>query len=167
MRIADIESWYRRYGPMVLRRCRRMLSGEEEARDAMQDVFVRVLRRAADLKDGYPSSLLYTTATNVCLNRIRSKKRRPESGLEPDSLADPAGTDPEARSLITSVLEREDGLTRTIVYLYHVDGLTLQEISRETGLSVSGVRKRMTSLYRRAREFLGGGDHDQNPRHPS
>ena len=55
----DVESLYRRYGPMVLRRCRKMLPDEQLALDAMQDTFVQVLRRQDDLDDRGSSSLLY------------------------------------------------------------------------------------------------------------
>ena len=39
----DLEVYYIRYGPMVLRRCRRMLRDEQSAFDAMQEVFVKLL----------------------------------------------------------------------------------------------------------------------------
>jgi RNA polymerase sigma-70 factor (ECF subfamily) len=39
----DVTSLSLRYGPMVLRRCRHLLRNEDEALDACQDVFLRVL----------------------------------------------------------------------------------------------------------------------------
>src|SRR5262249_13271544 len=63
---------------MVLRRCQRLLRDREEALDACQDVFLRIIERRDRLKDEYPSSLLYRIATNVCLNRLRNRARRPE-----------------------------------------------------------------------------------------
>ena len=71
----DIEQFYRRYGPMVLRRCERLLRDPEKAADAMHDVFVEILRRKEMLTDEAPSSLLLLTATNLCLNRLRSARR--------------------------------------------------------------------------------------------
>ncbi|HWM85808.1 MAG TPA: sigma factor, partial [Kofleriaceae bacterium] len=56
MRI-DTEEFYRRYGPMVLRRCRQLLHDDERARDAMHDVFVKLLRYQDRLEDTAPSSL--------------------------------------------------------------------------------------------------------------
>ncbi len=70
----NVEILYEKYGPMVLRRCRRLLRDEDRAMDAMQDVFVRVLQRRDRLKATYPSSLLYRIATSVCLNRIRDQR---------------------------------------------------------------------------------------------
>ena len=64
---------------MVSRRCRRLLSDEDEALDACQDVFVRLIEHRERLVGTYPSSLLYRIATNVCLNRIRDCARAPVS----------------------------------------------------------------------------------------
>lgn len=148
----DIEDFYRRFGPMVLRRCRKLLRAEEDAVDAMQDTFVQVLRRADKLDDRAPSSLLYRTATNVCLNRIRSRKRKPESPGE-QLLAriahecDESRTS-EARSILRRLFRGEKESTQTIAVLHLVDGLTLEQTAREVGLSVSGVRFRLRQLRR-------------------
>ena len=74
----DVESLNRTYGPMVLRRCRKMLRNEQEAVEAMQETFVAVLRNQERLVETAPRSLLFTMATNTCLNRIRTRKRKPE-----------------------------------------------------------------------------------------
>ena len=71
----DFDNLYRQYGPMVLRRCRFILKNEEKALDAMQDVFVRLIERKERINN-VCSSLLYTMATNICLNKIRSDKLR-------------------------------------------------------------------------------------------
>ena len=58
-----------------MRRCRQLLRDEQEALDGCQDVFVRVIEHRRHLDARYPSSLLYRIATNVCLNRIRDRRR--------------------------------------------------------------------------------------------
>ena len=62
----DVEALSLQYGAMVLRRCRRLLRDEDEALDACQDVFVRLLVHRTRLDGSFPSSLLYRMATNVC-----------------------------------------------------------------------------------------------------
>ncbi|MCA9696884.1 MAG: sigma-70 family RNA polymerase sigma factor [Myxococcales bacterium] len=146
----DVEAAYRRYGPMVLRRCRTMLRDEQQATDAMQDVFVQLLRHRERLDDRGTSSLLYRMATNVCLNRIRSQKRRPEDPVD-DMLGRIAAVSREeertgARDLLDRVLGREPVSTTTIAVLHLHDGMTLQEVADTVGLSVSGVRKRLRKL---------------------
>jgi RNA polymerase sigma-70 factor, ECF subfamily len=135
---------------MVLRRCRRLLGDDQAARDAMHDVFVQVLTRESELVDQAPSSLLFRIATNVCLNRLRSRKRRPEDG-DPDLLMDIAEqTDPAARSAARSALDvlfrHEPADTALIAVLHLHDQMTLEEVAAEVGMSVSGVRKRLAKL---------------------
>ena len=146
----DVGALSRRYGPMVLRRCRQLLRNEDEALDACQDVFVRLIERRRHLDAQYPSSLLYRMATNVCLNRIRDHGRRPE---EPDDerlqaiacLEEPGGGS-YAHLLLEWLFARHPESSRTIAVLHHVDGLTLEQVAAECGLSVSGVRKRLKRL---------------------
>lgn len=149
----DIQALYQSHGPMVLRRCRRLLSDEASARDAMHDVFVELLRRKSSLHDRGPASLLLTMSTNICLNRLRSQRRRPE---QPDSellheiAGHEVGCDAEQQSLARRVLDRIFGAqpetTRLIAVLRHVDDLTLHEVAAEVGLSVSGVRRRLRTM---------------------
>ena len=47
----DVEGTYLRYGPLVLRRCRTLLRNDAKAQDAMQDVFVNLLRHGERLDD--------------------------------------------------------------------------------------------------------------------
>ncbi len=151
----DVEQLYRRYGGMVRRRCRSMLGDETEAVDAMHDTFVEILRRRQRLTDDAPSSLLYRTATWVCLNRMRSRRRKPEhrDALLLERIA--AADDPEARSLARGALRTLFGSepvdSRVIATLHLHDGLTLAETAEAVGMSVSGVRKRL----RRMRSTLG------------
>ena len=153
----DVEALYQRYGPMVMRRCRQLLREEDQALDATQDVFVQLLEHRSRLKAEYPSSLLYRIATNLCLNRIRDRRRRGET-VDEELLNNIADWDEaegrlEARSVLDRLFRRERESTRTIAVLHFVDGLTLEETAREVGLSVSGVRKRLRGLRERLREL--------------
>jgi RNA polymerase sigma-70 factor (ECF subfamily) len=158
----DIESLYRSHGPMVLRRCRRLLREEAKAVDAMHDVFVEILRRKDSLDDSSPAGLLLTTATHVCLNRLRTMRRKPEDREDEMlfSIAElGAQPDAESRSLARRVLDRlfagQPESTRLIAVLHYVDRLTLEEVAAEVGMSVSGVRKRLRVLKERLPAVTG------------
>jgi len=156
----DVEALYRKYGPMVLRRCRQLLRDEDKALDAMQDTFVRLLRSRDRLTDAGPSSLLYRIATNVCLNVLRSERRRPSCRGEELLLSIACLDDHPQRSEARAALERLFGgqkeSTRTIAVLHYVDNLTLEETAAQVGLSVSGVRKRLRGLRERGLALEGG-----------
>ena len=153
----DIRSWYQQYGPMVHRRCRGLLRNDEEAVEAMQDVFVEVVRRGEGLVVDAPSSFLYRTATHVCLNRIRTRKRKP-SEADTD-VVERIAQAPEAedRTLVAALLDRifarEQASTREMAVMHLVDGMTLEEVAAEVGLSVSGVRKRLRVLKEHVAEL--------------
>jgi RNA polymerase sigma-70 factor (ECF subfamily) len=140
-----------------------MLGSEDDALDAAQDVFTKLLQAEKSLHGRFPSSLLYTIATNTCLNRIREKKRRRERGVEdfealPLFQHDRGYEEVEARLIMDSILKNESELTRSICFMYHADGMTLKEIGEAVGMSISGVRKRLTGFHGRAKIRLGGGN---------
>jgi len=149
----DVEEYYERYGPMVLRRCRALLRNPDDAYDAMQEVFVKVLVKQDALVDQAPSSLLYRIATNVCLNRIRTRKRRPEDPDETLLMNIAVATSPESRSvarrMLDAIFTQEKESTAAIAVMHLLDGMTLQEVADEVGMSVSGVRKRLRQLKER------------------
>lgn len=155
----DVEQFYREYGPMVQRRCRHLLKDEEAAMDATQEVFVQLLMRKDTLSNKAPSGLLYRTATNLCLNRLRSRRRRPEDSDDDLLLRIAAAQDAESQSLASNLLNRifqkEQPSTRTIAVMHLLDGMTLEEVAQEVGLSVSGVRKRLRTLRAHIQELEG------------
>ncbi|MFH0903334.1 MAG: sigma-70 family RNA polymerase sigma factor [Pseudomonadota bacterium] len=160
MPLLDIESCYRRYGPMVLRRCRRLLRDEEKALDAMHDVFVNLARRVEMLNDDAPGALLFRMATHACLNRLRDEGRHATEPVGDEVLARIArANDGEersaARALLARLWGREQESTRVMAVLHFVDGMTLDEVAREVGLSVSGVRKRLRTLRAHVKELEG------------
>jgi RNA polymerase sigma factor (sigma-70 family) len=151
----DIDALYRKYGPMVIRRCRALLADEEQALDAAQETFVKLLRYQHRLTDAAPSSMLYTMATNVCLNIMRSTRRRPlnagEETLEHIASADNVEGRALDRWVLDDIFGRERASTKTMAVMHYVDGMTLEEVASRVGLSVSGVRKRLRQLKERTR----------------
>jgi RNA polymerase sigma-70 factor (ECF subfamily) len=53
------------------------------------------------------------------------------------------------------VFAKEKDTTRLIAVYHYVDGMTYDEIAAETGLSVSGIRKRLRTLKKRAHSIGG------------
>ena len=150
----NFEQLYRTYGPMVLRRCRRMLGNEEDAIDAMQETFLRIHRRWNSIHLQGPSSLLYTVATRVCLNMLRKRARAPIA-LEPAIVEESWAQEPpeEERIIATHFADRlfegEPRGTREMAALHYGEGRTLRETADRVGMSVSGVRKRLRHLRER------------------
>jgi RNA polymerase sigma-70 factor (ECF subfamily) len=145
----EITELYERYRGMVLRRCRQMLRDDKLAEDAAQDVFVRFLRHGERLTAEFPSSLLYRIATNHCLNLIRDAHRQDpliDAWLRRVADWEDPGPRLDARSILSRLFGRHEESTRAMAVMHLLDGMTLEEVAQEVGMSVSGVRKRLRSL---------------------
>jgi RNA polymerase sigma-70 factor (ECF subfamily) len=148
----DVDACYQKYGPMVLRRCWRILKDKDKAHDAMQEVFLKLLQNHERLQAIYLSSLLYRMATNVCLNRIRDERKH-QTPFNSDFLTQlgSLGALEDSwvlESLFDYILKVEKASTHQIAVLYFVDGLTMEEIAEEMDLSVTAVCKRLQRLRR-------------------
>lgn len=137
-----------------------MLGDEQQALEAMQDVFLQMLRRQDTTTDRGLGGLLYRTATNVCLNRLRSRARKPQtpaSNILPRlPQADRYESTAEARDLLRAAFADEPESSATIVALHLHDGLTLEQTARFVGMSVSGVRHRLRVLRAKLVELRDG-----------
>lgn len=157
--LEDFDSLYRRFGPMVMRRCQYIMKDEEKAFDCMQDVFVRIIEHKEKL-NGVCASLFYTTATRVCLNKIRSDKVRFSPQID-DILQEIADNSPcheeitNTSLLLEYIFNETKSTTRDMAILHYVDGLTLEETAKMMNMSVSGVRKRLSVLRNHAKQCVG------------
>lgn len=132
----DLERAYRDHHQLVLRRSRALLADEAEAQEVLQDVFLSLVDRPDQFHGrGAITSFLYGMTTNLCLNRLRNRRRR-DRLLDEFPVSDHPG-EPEAEAaliasqLLASLPER---LARVAV-LYHVAGMTHDEIATELGCS--------------------------------
>jgi RNA polymerase sigma-70 factor, ECF subfamily len=148
----ELDQIYRQYGAMVRRRCLSILKREDDAEDAAQEVFLRVLRSMGAFRgQSSPATWLYRIATNICLNRIRDAKNRER--LNKSAFEEPEPTRPfEAwpRDLVVRILADFDEVTRETVLYAEVEEMTHQEIAGIMGCSVSLVRKRIGKFKEKA-----------------
>jgi RNA polymerase sigma-70 factor (ECF subfamily) len=151
---------YRQYGPAVYRRCLRLLRDREAARDATQEVFVKLLRdigRLSDRESALP--WIYRVATNHCLNLRRDARRRGEGqaagALELSAAAPDAYPD---RELATRVLARFDRQTQAVAVGVLVDGMEHEELASALGISRRTVHRKLKRFLESARSFLAGSE---------
>jgi len=140
----------------VYRRALRLLGSEEEARDAMQEVFLRVATaKDTHRGDGPMLHWIYRITTNLCLNRIRQRRRHPV-------ISDPEGVrrlvagerDETDRPAVLQVLASVDALTQQIAIYAYVDGMKMEEVVEVVGYSRKTVGKELAAFRERARRLL-------------
>jgi RNA polymerase sigma-70 factor (ECF subfamily) len=157
---AEIHEIYQRCAPAILRRCRAILRDEDEARDAVQEVFARVLRHGDRFRgEASPMTFMYRISTNYCLNQLRNRATR-ANRLEVhkeelgDGLAAPVTADLDLERVL-ALLDEVDEETRACVIHTYFDDCTRQETAELVGISVPTVRKRVGAFLDLARRQLG------------
>jgi RNA polymerase sigma-70 factor (ECF subfamily) len=177
----DIEALYRdvQLLNMVIRRCRKILHNDEEARDAAHDVFEKLLEKKRIID--YPKSYLYEMATNMGINKIKKRRneicrlyaiatdvsinRVKERGeeevkelfrkeIKTEDISNEIFTDEsyeqiEAKILVDALMNEEDDMTRVIYFMRYHDEMGYEDIGEAVGLSKSGVEKRLKKLEER------------------
>jgi RNA polymerase sigma factor (sigma-70 family) len=151
--VSLIEAAYRQHGHLVLRRARRLLGNEQEAREILQDVFASLLGEPAQLDGKGPMvGWLYGATTHACLNRIRDRKNRLRlldthvAPLQQESVAASA----EHALLTRELLAQLPGDLAQVAVHYYSDEMTHEEIARVMGCS----RRHVGNLLERLKAAL-------------
>lgn len=148
---------YRRHGPAVYRRCLRLLRNPEAARDATQEVFVKLVSRLDRLPPDAPVlAWLYRVTSNHCLNLRRAGRYRGEGQPEGDleALEAAPGCELPDRALARQVLARFDEVTRLVAVGVLVDGMEHDELAEVLGISRRSVARKLERFMDGARRYL-------------
>ncbi len=146
---------YREHGAVVYRRCLRLLKNRDAARDATQEVFMKLVRNIQQL-DSRPDLVpwLYRVATNHCLNQLRNQARHGEQPgdfeLHPYAQRD----DMPSRQLAQQLLARVDSETATIAVGSLVDGMEQDELAELLGVSRRTVARKLERFLAQAKKYL-------------
>jgi RNA polymerase sigma-70 factor (ECF subfamily) len=148
----EMEQLYIRHSRDVYRRARELL-GDDAARDATQEVFIRVLRLGGKVpSEPTPTAWLHRVTTNLCLNRLRDRKRRQEiltSAYAPALMADGAAVSApvgEPRAIVLDMLDHIPEELQDVAGYSLLDELTYEEIARLLGISKRTVCNRLAEF---------------------
>jgi len=144
----------------------RLVCNEEEAEEVAQEAFVRVWKSLNRFDPNTRfTTWLYRIVTNLSLDTIRSRKRRPMAASLPleDSLTEAPGgmENPESftgsRDMVR-LIERLAGelpeTQRMVFTLRDIQDLSIEEVCECTGLSSGSVRSNLHYARKRLREHL-------------
>jgi RNA polymerase sigma-70 factor (ECF subfamily) len=137
-----LEKLVAEYRPMVLRTAYRLIGRMEDAQDAAQEVFLRVLQNL-DRIGADPRGWLYRVTVNVCNDYYRKRSR--EVGLEMDVVCRVPGVEREIddRQRKRLLMEGLDILTkseRAAIVLRDIEGLPTREVAELLDIEEVTVR---------------------------
>jgi len=132
----------------------RMLRSRDDAREVSQEAYLKlfIALRSHPERDHAPKALLYTTARNLAISRIRHQQLVERSALavtvneemhaDRQSPEKHARTSEELRSLL-SIVNQLPPRCRKVLMLRLVEGLSQKEIAASLGIAVSTVEKHL------------------------
>lgn len=149
------ESLYRAHSPAIFVLCRRMTRDDGEARELVQDAFVRAWERLPGFRgESSIATWLHRLAVNVVLGRMRADRRR-DFALLSDDLPASRGAGSvhgaEDRIDLDAAIGRLPSGARTVLVLHDVCGYSHDEIAEMTGIAAGTAR---AQLWRARRALL-------------
>jgi RNA polymerase sigma-70 factor (ECF subfamily) len=159
------ERLVREYQGLCWHIIQRMVRHPEDTRELCQEAFLRVHRNLHQYRFDAPLKSWIGQVAYSVARRHLERKRIPlvESGDEETSLVDlasdgfdleSAAADDQVARALHAAIERLPPLQRTLLTLYHLDELPIQEISRITGLAEGTIKSHLFRSRKRLRELL-------------
>ena len=144
----------------------RRRDGREEAHEVLQDTMLKVIDRIGEFRGGDGRGgtspfwgWLRRIAINEALMRLRRDHRLEaeiHAGADPDAAEDPAPPPPAAAdaALLQRALAALPATTRSVLWLYHAEGHTHEEIAALMGRTASFSKSQLARGTRRLRALL-------------
>ena len=137
-----------RYTLLLLGVCMKYLKNEDEAKDSVQQIFLKVIQELQKYKVEYFKSWLYMVAKNYCLMKLRDRQSRIPTELTEKLMAAP-GEETDWQALVKAdhtlelmeiALKELNPEQQQCVTLFYLQKKSYQEISDVTGFSMLQVK---------------------------
>ena len=156
---AAFEQLYRSFERPVFTLALRLTGRRDEAQDVLQDTMMKLLDRIAEFRGDSPFwGWLRQIAVNEALMLLRRRGRFVVEGefdeaalSDAEQLLPPRAAD---AAILARALAAMPGATRSVLWLYHAEGYTHEEIAAAMGKSLSFSKSQLARGTRRLRVLL-------------
>lgn len=142
-----------RYTVLLFGVCMKYLKNEDDAKDSVQQVFLKIIAELHKYRVDYFKSWIYMIAKNHCLMRLRDRQGKTPVELKEQSIGLEAETNgPDGYrgqqhlekdrllDLMSAALEELNKEQKLCVTLFYLDKKSYQEIAGDTGYSLGQVK---------------------------
>jgi RNA polymerase sigma-70 factor (ECF subfamily) len=142
-------SLLQRYTLLLLGVCMKYLKNEEEAKDGVQQVFLKAITELHKYKVEYFKSWLYMVAKNHCLMKLRDKQGRSTTEIREQMAVVPPDEENNIRlhvekdkqlELMNDCLQQLNNEQKLCVTLFYLEKRTYQEVAEHTGYNIMQVK---------------------------
>lgn len=153
---------FERYTLLLFGLSMKYLKNEEEAKDCVQQVFLKAITELHKYPVQYFKSWLYMVAKNHCLMRLREKQGKPSAEIKDQQIPDETSLsslqdhiDKDRRlDMMSSTLDELNKEQKQCVTLFYLQKKSYQEISIETGFTVLQVKSHIQNGKRNLKILL-------------
>lgn len=151
-----------RYTLLLLGVCMKYLKNEEEAKDGVQQVFLKTISELHKYKVDYFKSWIYMVAKNHCLMKLRDRQGKTAASLNEESLLIEEVAVSYQQHIekdkmldtMTTTLQELNGEQKQCVTLFYLDKKSYQEIADHTGFSMLQVKSHIQNGKRNLRLLI-------------
>ena len=151
-----------RYTLLLLGVCMKYLKNEEDARDSVQQIFLKSITELHKYKVDYFKSWIYMVAKNHCLMKLRNKQGKIPVELTENHTATPAETTDRqdvlnneiTYELMNNSLEELNKEQKRCVTLFYLEKKSYNEVSEITGYSIMQVKSHIQNGKRNLKNIL-------------
>jgi RNA polymerase sigma-70 factor (ECF subfamily) len=149
----------------LFRLARRLSRSSEDARDLVQETFLRAARAPGSIPSGlsHEEAWLVRVLINICRDRWRQNAVRTRARLNGMVQAE-AAENPEPRLIAQSLVRQALGALpprrRAILVMYEIDGMPIASISKLMGIAAVTVRWHLSIGRHEMAKLLGKAPHD-------
>jgi len=136
-----------RYTLLLLGVCMKYLKNEEQARDSVQQIFLKAITELQKYRVEYFKSWIYMVAKNHCLMQLRDKPGKNTVEVRESIVAESEETDKEELLLnertyeyLGEALKELNTDQQLCVTLFYIEKKSYQQISEQTGYSMMQVK---------------------------
>jgi RNA polymerase sigma factor (sigma-70 family) len=154
--MTEFETLMIEHHPAVLRNACRLLGRMEDAKDAAQEVFLKLLRNRSE-SPRQIEPWLYRVTVNVCNDYYRRRRRITELSTDwADSAPGPEGImrTGQTQHILAAALGRLTRREREAIVLRHIEGFSAAETAVILNLEVATVRSRTHSARTKLANYL-------------
>ena len=150
-----------RYTLLLLGVCMKYLKNEEQARDSVQQIFLKAITELQKYKVEYFKSWVYMVAKNHCLMQLRDKPGKNTIEVRDSIPAETIETDKESLLLNEKTYEYMDEALKELnadqqlcVTLFYMEKKSYQQIADQTGYSMMQVKSHIQNGKRNMRLLI-------------
>ncbi len=150
-----------RYTLLLLGVCMKYLKNEEDAKDSVQQVFLKVLSEVSKYRIDYFKSWLYSVAKNLCLMKLRSQQGKIIKPLTDETIQIVADhldnnllQNEQTLFILEEAIDTLNPEQRQSITLFYLQKNSYHQIAEKTGYSLLQVKSYIQNGKRNLKQLL-------------